>query len=103
MLSKTLFIILGNQLFPISELEKNKDSNFFMAEDFNLCTYEKHHKHKIIFFLSSMRKYAKVLEDKNYSIKYHKLNKDNLNLSYEDKVKNFISTKTSTISVSRLS
>ena len=60
-----------------------------MAEDFNLCTYEKHHKHKIIFFLSSMRKYAKELESKNYSIKYYKLNKNNLNLSYEDKIERF--------------
>ncbi|MDC6448127.1 cryptochrome/photolyase family protein [Alphaproteobacteria bacterium] len=91
MSSKSLFIILGNQLFPTSELEKNKDSYFFMAEDFNLCTYEKHHKHKIIFSLSSMRKYAKELESKNYSIKYYKLNKNNLNLSYEDKIEDFIS------------
>jgi len=91
MSSKSLFIILGNQLFPIIELEKNKDSYFFMAEDFNLCTYEKHHKHKIIFFLSAMRKYAKELESKNYSIKYYKLNKNNLNLFYEDKIENFIS------------
>ena len=93
MSSKFLFIILGNQLFPISELEKNKDSYFFMAEDYNLCTYEKHHKHKIIFFLASMRKYAKDLENKKYFIKYYKLNKNNIYLSYEDKILDFISKK----------
>ena len=59
MSSKSLFIILGNQLFPIIELEKNKDSYFFMAEDFNLCTYEKHHKHKINFFSLSNEKICK--------------------------------------------
>ena len=91
--SKTLFIILGNQLFPIPGLEKYKDSYFFMAEDYKLCTYEKHHKHKIIFFLTSMRKYAHELEIKNYSLKYYKLNKNNLNLSYEDKIKDFITKK----------
>ena len=91
MSSKPLFIILGNQLFPLSELKKNKDSYFFMAEDYNLCTYEKHHKHKIIFFLASMRKYAKELKNKKYSLKYYDLNKNNLNLSYEDKIKDFIS------------
>ena len=64
MASKTLFIILGNQLFPINELNKHKDSYFFMAEDYELCTYEKHHKHKIILFLSSMRKYAFELKNK---------------------------------------
>ena len=93
MSSKSLFIILGNQLFPISEIEKNKDSYFLMAEDYNLCTYERHHKHKLIFFLASMRKHAKELANNNYSIKYYKLNKNNINISYEDKIKDFISKK----------
>ena len=35
-----------------------------MAEDFELCTYEKHHKHKLILFLSSMIKYASELKSK---------------------------------------
>ena len=90
---KSLFIILGNQLFPISEIDKYKDSYFFMAEDYALCTYEKHHKHKLIFFLASMRKHAKELENNNYSINYYKLNKNNLNILYEDKIKDFISKK----------
>ena len=93
MSSKSLFIILGNQLFPISEIKKNQDSYFFMAEDYNLCTYEKHHKHKLIFFLASMRNYAKELEYNNYLINYYKLNKSNLKKSYEDKIKDFISKK----------
>ena len=93
MSAKSLFIILGNQLFPISEIDKNKNSYFFMAEDYNLCTYEKHHKHQLIFFLASMRKHAKELEGKNYLIKYYKLNKNNINISYEDKIKDFISKK----------
>ena len=33
-----------------------------MAEDYQLCTYEKHHKQKILFFLSSMRSYAEGLK-----------------------------------------
>ena len=43
-----LFFILGNQLFPSKYLDRfKKDHIFFMAEDNGLCTYEKHHKHKI--------------------------------------------------------
>ena len=67
---KPLFIILGNQLFPLNEFSSYKDSYFLMAEDFELCTYEKHHKHKLILFLSSMRKYASELKGKKFNVKF---------------------------------
>merc|ERR1711965_529987 len=58
-----LFFILGNQLFPLKYLDRfKKDHVFFMAEDNGLCTYEKHHKQKILLFLSSMRSYADNLK-----------------------------------------
>jgi len=76
--NKTLFIILGNQLFPLNELSNFKDCQFLMAEDYNLCTYEKHHKHKLVLFLSSMRKYAAFLKNKK------------LDLSHEDKMREII-------------
>ncbi|MDA9606593.1 cryptochrome/photolyase family protein, partial [Candidatus Pelagibacter sp.] len=54
-----LFFILGNQLFPLNYVDRfKKDHTFYMAEDYGLCTYEKHHKQKILLFLSSMRSYA---------------------------------------------
>ena len=93
MATKTLFIILGNQLFPLSELNNFKNCQFFMAEDYNLCTYEKHHKHKLVLFLTAMRKYAVALKNKKFSLKYHFLNNKNTNLSYEDKIKDFIRSK----------
>ena len=93
MATKTLFIILGNQLFPLNELSNFKDCQFLMAEDYNLCTYEKHHKHKLVLFLTAMRKYAVVLKNKKFSLKYHFLNNKNTNLSYEDKIKDFIRSK----------
>ena len=36
-----------------------------MAEDYGLCTYEKHHKLKILLFLSSMRSYSDYLKKHN--------------------------------------
>ena len=44
-----LFIVLGNQLFHPKYLKAYKSSLFFLAEDYELCTFVKHHKHKIIF------------------------------------------------------
>jgi deoxyribodipyrimidine photolyase-related protein len=64
-----------------------------MAEDFELCTYEKHHKHKLILFLSSMRKYASELKSKKFNVTYYQLNKKNINLTYEDKLSEFIKSK----------
>ena len=41
---------MGNQLFSPKYFADYKDHTFFMAEDYGLCTFEKHHKHKIILF-----------------------------------------------------
>ena len=58
-----LFFILGNQLFPPKYLTRFKNDHLiFMAEDLGLCTYEKHHKLKILLFLSSMRSHADYLK-----------------------------------------
>ena len=87
-----LFIILGNQLFSPSYFSKFKDHTFFMAEDYELCTFEKHHKLKILLFLSSMRSFKDELKSKNFKIIYKDINKD-FKLSYEKKVEKIIKEK----------
>ena len=69
-----LFIILGNQLFHPGYLKDFKDHTFYMAEDYDLCTYEKHHKLKILLFLSSMRSFRDELKSKNFKIIYEDMN-----------------------------
>ncbi|HAG91087.1 MAG TPA: hypothetical protein DCL41_04410 [Bdellovibrionales bacterium] len=85
-----VFLILGNQLFPEMHLKPYKACDFFMAEDYDLCTYSKHHKLKIALFLVSMRKYAHQLKSSGFRVNYQKLGKDNLNLSFEEKLKTFM-------------
>ena len=69
-----LFFILGNQLFPTKYIDRfKKDHTFFMAEDKGLCTYEKHHKQKILLFLSSMRSYADNLKAEKFKLDYVKI------------------------------
>ena len=88
---KKIFIILGNQLFPIKNLKSFKDDHiFFMCEDYGLCTYEKHHKHKILLFLSAMRSYADDLQLNKYKILYKKLEDKDFKDSYEDKLKKIV-------------
>ncbi len=86
---KSMFLILGNQLFPLKYLKPYKDSTFLMIEDYGLCTFQKHHKLKLILFLSAMRSYADELKKNKFKINYYDLNND-FKTSYEKKLENFI-------------
>ena len=87
-----LFIILGNQLFNPKYLSNYKDHLFFMSEDYELCTFEKHHKLKILLFLSSMRSYRDELKSKNFKVFYKDMN-SNFKVSYEEKLAKIIKDK----------
>jgi deoxyribodipyrimidine photolyase-related protein len=71
-------LILGNQLFSLNYLSQfdPKKTVVFMREDVGLCTHFKYHKHKIIFFLSAMRKYAEELRGQGFNVHYEKLQLD---------------------------
>jgi len=89
-----LFFILGNQLFPLKNLERfKKDHLFFLAEDKGLCTYEKHHKHKILLFLSSMRSYADKLNKNKFKLDYIKIEDKEFKDDYLIKLKKIIVKK----------
>ena len=81
-----LFFILGNQLFPPKYLNRFKNDHlFFMAEDLGLCTYERHHKQKILLFLSSMRSHADKLRKNKFKLNYQSIeDKDFTKLLLED-------------------
>ena len=91
-----LFLILGNQLFPLKYLDRyKKDHLFFMAEDNELCTYEKHHKQKILLFLSSMRSYADSLKKSKFQLSYLKIEDKEFKDDYFKKLKKIINQKKS--------
>ena len=88
----TLFIVLGNQLFNLKYIPKDyHDAYFFMAEDVQLCTHFKYHKHKLIHFLASMRHYFDDLKAHNMKGNYYKLN--DVDSSYLDKLDHEITTQ----------
>ncbi len=88
---KILRVILGNHLFPISQINLSKDVPIFMAEDSGLCSYIKHHKSKIALFFSAMRSYRDQLENNSYKVIYYDANND-FSRSYFDKLLNVIKT-----------
>ena len=89
-----LFFILGNQLFPSKYLGRfKKDNLFFMAEDYQFCTFEKHHKQKILLFLSSMRSHADSLKRDKFKLEYIKIEDKEFKDDYLKKLKKIISSK----------
>jgi len=89
-----LLFILGNQLFPLKNISRFKNDHLIlMAEDYELCTYEKHHKLKILLFLSAMRSYADNLKKNKFKIKYLKIDSKDFKESYLDKIKKIITSK----------
>ena len=64
-----------------------------MAEDNGLCTYEKHHKQKILLFLSSMRSYADNLKKNKFKLDYLKIEDKDFKDDYLKKLKKIISQK----------
>jgi deoxyribodipyrimidine photolyase-related protein len=77
------FIILGNQLFNPSYLKSYQSVPIFMAEDFSLCTHFRYHKHKLVFFLSSMRHYAEQLKSEGFKVEYNVLSENSFFIQLE--------------------
>ena len=86
-MKKKIFVILGNQLFNLSFFSQfKKDHTFFLAEDFGLCTYEKHHKQKILLFLSSMRSFRDELQENGFEVIYKTIEEGDFKVSYTENV-----------------
>ena len=87
------FVILGSQLFDPKILKKNGCGEVFMAEDFGLCTYFKHHKLKLYLFLAGMREYRDELENETISVNYFELSSRKKGESYVDSLIKFLKKK----------
>ena len=89
-----LFIILGNQLFnPKLYFQKIQQYDFFMCEDFELCSYVRHHKLKILHVLSSMRLYRDELRKLGLEVHYHGIELKSFYDDYLLKLKKILSKK----------
>lgn len=68
-----LFLVPGNQLFPHRFIRYRKQTVFFLAEDYQACTYLRHHKHKLMLILAAMRAYADGLRKVGLDVHYEEL------------------------------
>ena len=93
MKNKTLLVLLGNHLFPTEDIIKVNADKIFMAEDFGLCTYEKHHKLKILMFLTAMREKRDELNKFNLNVDYWDINHPKFNKTFEEKLASYINSR----------
>ncbi len=93
MSDNNLLILLGNQLFGNSEISSLNPKMIFMAEDFELCTYEKHHKLKLLMVLGAMREKRDEIKLSGLPIEYQDINHHNFRKPYEHKLKDFCKNK----------
>lgn len=82
----TLRIILGDQLsYDIASLMDYQENDLvLMMEVREETQYVKHHKKKLVFIFSSMRHFAQELINKNYRVKYIKLDESESLSSFTD-------------------
>ncbi|MEM8494529.1 MAG: cryptochrome/photolyase family protein [Planctomycetota bacterium] len=96
--SKKLVVVLGNQLFPYAELKKHLGEDpagvrVYMAEDWELCMFQKHHQQKIVLFLAAMRSYADELREHGVTVQYTKLGElddDEVDRTYETRLSDYL-------------
>ena len=87
-----LFIILGNQLFnPHLHFKQINQYDFFLCEDYGLCSYVKHHKLKLLHVLSSMRLYKDELKSLGLKVHYNSIEDENFYEDYLEKLKKTLS------------
>ena len=87
-----LFIILGNQLFnPNLYFKQINQYDFFLCEDYGLCSYVKHHKLKLLHVLSSMRLYKDELKSLGLKVHYNSIEDENFYEDYLEKLKKTLS------------
>ena len=86
MTNNSLLIVLGNQLFPLENIKAAETDCIFMAEDLGLCTYEKHHKLKILMFLAAMREKRDELQAADCNVEYRDIENPAFEHFYEDKL-----------------
>ncbi len=81
-----LLVLLGNHLFPPGHTDDLKHVPVFMAEDLGLCTYVRHHQHKIVLFLAAMRSHADELQKRGRTVHYTRLDDRAGDAPYENKL-----------------
>ena len=90
-MAKSTLLVLGNQLFSLDIIKSIGADSIFMAEDLGLCTYERHHKLKILMFLTAMREKRDELRAAHCDVEYLDIEHQDFGQTYEEKLVNYIS------------
>ncbi len=88
---RRVFLMLGNQLFPVARLRAWQGALFFLAEDYMTCRNLRHHQHKLLLTLAGMRAQAELLRREGFSVDYVPLSEESNRQSYVEKLRRLLS------------
>src|SRR6476661_6605201 len=88
-MTKTLRLILGDQLNHSHSWFKEKDKNvtYILMEVMQEQTYVKHHVQKIIGFFNAMRAFARELKNEGHQVIYYYLDAEENQQSFNKNIK----------------
>ncbi len=86
----SVFLVLGDQLFPMAKTPFKKGDQVVMIEDYGLGTHFQYHKNKLLFFLISMREYAKMLREKGVKLNYYSADHKLFKKSFTEKLRDVV-------------
>lgn len=86
---KEIFLVFGDQLFPLEYFEKYRGLKFLMIESHSLCNHFNYHKIRLAFFMSSARHKKIEFKDHNFNIDYLELNDFNSKTKYTERLASY--------------
>lgn len=86
---KEVFLIFGDNLFPLQYFEEYKSIPFLMIEGPDLQTHFHYHKMRLAFLQSASRHKYKELINNGYNVTRINLRDDGLDVSYVDRLKKY--------------
>jgi len=86
----TLGLILGNQLFSPKSFKALDAEEFFMSEDYGLCSYSKTHKLRVAYFLTAMRDFKDEFNASKLKLNYFDFKDKNFKKSFSEKIEVFL-------------
>ena len=84
---KEIFLVFGDQLFPIHFFNKYKDYQFLMIESHGLCNHFNYHKIRLAFIMSAARHKRQEFKKQGFKIDFMELNEFDQNVSYVERLK----------------
>ncbi len=86
---KEIFLVFGDQLFPLDFFNKFKEMKFLMIESHGLCNHFNYHKMRLAFIMSAGRHKKLEFENNQFNLEYLEINRFDKSMSYAEILRSY--------------